>query len=41
MFLMSAASAGLKRRAELGRLIEEAEAEWFAAEAAIEEMSTG
>ena len=31
----------LKRRAELARLIEEAEAEWFAAEAAIEEMSTG
>ena len=29
----------LKRRAELARLIEEAEAEWFAAESAIEEIS--
>jgi ATP-binding cassette, subfamily F, member 3 len=31
----------LKRRAELARLIEEAEAEWFAAESAIEEMAQG
>jgi hypothetical protein len=29
----------LKRRAELARLIEEAEAEWFAAESAIEQMN--
>jgi len=37
----AALQAALKRRAELARLIDEAEAEWFAAEAAIEEMSTG
>jgi ATP-binding cassette subfamily F protein 3 len=31
----------LKRRAELARLIEQAEAEWFAAESAIEQMAEG
>jgi ATP-binding cassette subfamily F protein 3 len=35
----AALQEALKRRAELARLIEEAEAEWFAAEAAIEQMA--
>jgi ATP-binding cassette subfamily F protein 3 len=37
----AALEQALKRRAELARLIEEAEAEWFAAESAIEQMAQG
>ena len=37
----AALETALKRRAELARLIEEAEAEWFAAESAIEEIAQG
>jgi ATP-binding cassette subfamily F protein 3 len=35
----AALEAALKRRAELARLIEAAEAEWLAAESAIEQMA--
>jgi ATP-binding cassette subfamily F protein 3 len=37
----AALAQALKRRAELGRLIAEAEAEWFAAESAIERIAQG
>jgi hypothetical protein len=37
----SAMAEALKRRAELARLIAEAEAEWFAAEAEIERLAQG